>query len=245
MRYIRRRLESQVLQAVKRFPTLVLTGPRRAGKTLLLRRLFPNASYFLLEDPDVVARLRADPQGFLDAVPTPAILDEVQNVPEVFAFVRSRIDRRPRRVGQWLLTSSQESPLMQGVTESMAGRAAVGLGLGSPLLWGGGVGHAALGLLFVMALAHLKERRSQALGDSCDFPSPLLMFHPHSRDSGRLSQHDDEAHARGANPKAGSDRASCKIDRPRGSRDTHTYERREDRQPFTFSFPRTAPRRQS
>jgi predicted AAA+ superfamily ATPase len=103
----------------------VLTGPRRAGKTLLLRRLFPKASYFLLEDPDVVARLRADPQGFLDSVPTPAILDEVQNVPEVFAYVRSRIDHRPRRVGQWLLTGSQESSLMRGVTESMAGRAAV------------------------------------------------------------------------------------------------------------------------
>jgi predicted AAA+ superfamily ATPase len=115
----------QVARAVRNFPGLVLTGPRRAGKTLLLRRLFPKASYFLLEDPDVVARLRADPQGFLDAVKTPAILDEVQNVPEVFTHVRSRIDRQPRRAGQWLLTGSQEAPLMQGVTESMAGRAAV------------------------------------------------------------------------------------------------------------------------
>jgi predicted AAA+ superfamily ATPase len=125
MRYIQRQLEKQVMQATRRFPAVVLTGPRRAGKTLLLRRLFPKASYFLLEDPDVVARLRADPQGFLDSVPTPAILDEVQNVPEVFAYVRSRIDHRPRRVGQWLLTGSQESSLMRGVTESMAGRAAV------------------------------------------------------------------------------------------------------------------------
>ena len=98
MRYIRRQLEEQVLQAVKNFPAVVLTGSRRAGTTLLLRRLFPDASYFLLEDPDVVARRRADPQGLLDAVPMPAILDEVQNVPEVFAFVPSRIDRRPQRV---------------------------------------------------------------------------------------------------------------------------------------------------
>ncbi len=125
MKYIPRALEKQVAQATRHFPAVVLTGPRRAGKTMLLCRLFPQASYFLLEDPDVVARLRADPQGFLDAVKTPAILDEVQHVPEVFAFVRSRIDRQPRRTGQWLLTGSQESPLMQGVTESMAGRAAV------------------------------------------------------------------------------------------------------------------------
>lgn len=125
MRYVRRELEKSLTRAVRNFPALVLTGPRRAGKTYLLRRLFPGASYFLLEDPDLVARLRADPQGFLDAVNTPAILDEVQNVPEVFALVRSRIDRQPRRIGQWLLTGSQEAPLMQGVTESMAGRAAV------------------------------------------------------------------------------------------------------------------------
>ncbi len=125
MRYIRRELEKSLTRAVRDFPAVVLTGPRRAGKTYILRRLFPLAGYFLLEDPDIVARLRADPQGFLDAVKTPVILDEVQNVPEVFALVRSRIDRQPRRRGQWLLTGSQEAPLMQGITESMAGRAAV------------------------------------------------------------------------------------------------------------------------
>jgi hypothetical protein len=125
MRFAPRELSPCLRRALKRFPALVLTGPRRAGKTTLLRRLFPRARYFLLEDPDVVARLRADPQGFLDAVRTPAILDEVQNVPEVFAYVRARIDRAPRGKGQWLLTGSQEAPLMRGVTESMAGRAAV------------------------------------------------------------------------------------------------------------------------
>ncbi len=125
MRNVQRALSGQITRAVKAFPAIVLTGPRRVGKTWLLRRLFPKADYYLLEDPDIVARLRADPQGFLDAVRTPVILDEVQNVPEIFAYVRSRIDRTPRRAGQWLLTGSQEAPLMRGVSESMAGRAAV------------------------------------------------------------------------------------------------------------------------
>ena len=125
MRPVLRALSATLARAARAFPAVVLSGPRRAGKTWLLRHQFPNAGYFLLEDPDLVARLRADPQGFLDGLTLPVILDEVQNVPEVFALVRARIDRAPRRTGQWLLTGSQEAPLMQGVSESMAGRAAV------------------------------------------------------------------------------------------------------------------------
>jgi predicted AAA+ superfamily ATPase len=125
MKYRHRDLESTVLAGARGFPAVVLTGPRRAGKTWLLKNLFPDTRYILLEDPDVVARLRADPQGFLDATKTPLILDEVQNAPELFAHVRARIDRHPNRRGQWLMTGSQEAPLMQRVTESMAGRAAV------------------------------------------------------------------------------------------------------------------------
>ena len=125
MRFIQRELERELLRASRSFPAVVLTGPRRAGKTCLLRHLFPEASYYLLEDPDVVARLRNDPQGFLDELETPAILDEVQNVPEVMSYVRARIDLRPRQTGRWILTGSQEAPLMQGVSESMAGRAAI------------------------------------------------------------------------------------------------------------------------
>jgi predicted AAA+ superfamily ATPase len=91
----------------------------------LLWHLLPRASYHLFVDPEVVARFRHDPQGFLDGIALPAILDEIQNVPEVFNFVRARIDRAPRRTGQWFLTGSLESGLMRNVTESMAGRAAV------------------------------------------------------------------------------------------------------------------------
>jgi predicted AAA+ superfamily ATPase len=125
VRYVARELEGTLRKAAARFPAVVLTGPRRAGKTFLLQHVLPDADYVLLEDPDVVARFRNDPHGFLDARRPPAILDEVQNVPEVFAYVRSRIDREPRRPGRWFLTGSQEAPLMRGVTESMAGRAAV------------------------------------------------------------------------------------------------------------------------
>ncbi len=125
MRFIPRAIQATVLEASRSFPAVVLAGPRRAGKTTLLRRLFSRTSYVLLEDPDVRARARSDPRTLLEELRLPVLFDEIQNVPELFAYIRTRIDQNPREMGQWLFTGSQEAPLMQGISESMAGRAAI------------------------------------------------------------------------------------------------------------------------
>jgi predicted AAA+ superfamily ATPase len=125
VQYIQRRLTEVLLGAARHFPAVVVTGPRRAGKTTLVRRLFPKARYVLLEDPDIQARVRSDPRAFLDGLRPPVLFDEIQNTPELFAYLRTVIDTGPHRMGQWLFTGSQEAPLMQGISESMAGRAAI------------------------------------------------------------------------------------------------------------------------
>ena len=125
MRYVPRLIERELLASARHFPAVILTGPRRAGKTTLLRRTFPAATYCLLEDPDTVARVRADPRTFIAELRPPVILDEIQNTPELLNYLRTAIDRTPSKKGLWLLTGSQEAPLMRGVTESMAGRVAV------------------------------------------------------------------------------------------------------------------------
>jgi len=124
MRFVPRLLGRELARAARHFPAMIVTGPRRAGKTTLVRRVFPRASYRLMEDPDVVARVRSDPRAFMDEIRPPVILDEIQNVPEILNYVRTRIDAAPGRKGEWILTGSQETALMHGVTESLAGRAA-------------------------------------------------------------------------------------------------------------------------
>jgi predicted AAA+ superfamily ATPase len=125
MRFIARAIQPEVAGAARHYPAVVVTGPRRAGKTYLLRHMFSKSRYVLLEDPDIQARARSDPRGFLDELRPPVLFDEIQNVPELFPYVRTRIDEAPTKMGQWLFTGSQEVALMRGVSESMTGRAAI------------------------------------------------------------------------------------------------------------------------
>jgi uncharacterized protein len=104
MRYIPRLIEPELQAAARSFSALILTGPRRAGKTTLLPRAFPDATYRLLEDPDTVARVRTDPRIFLSELRLPVILNEIQNTPEILNYVQAAIDRAPTKKGLWLLT---------------------------------------------------------------------------------------------------------------------------------------------
>jgi len=114
-----RTLDVTIDRASETFPTIVVTGPRQAGKTTLLRLGRERShAYVSLEDPDVRARVQADPRGTLDALDGPVVLDEIQYVPELLSYVKTRIDA-DRRPGWWLLTGSQGFGRMEGVSQSL------------------------------------------------------------------------------------------------------------------------------
>lgn len=124
--YINRTLEPVLKRAVKEFPAVVLTGPRQSGKTTTLKHLFGGKyGYVSLEPPDIRLSAASDPRGFLEAHHPPVIFDEVQYAPELLVYVKERIDAHRDIPGQYLLTGSRNLVLSAGVTETLAGRAAI------------------------------------------------------------------------------------------------------------------------
>lgn len=118
-------IANTVKKAVQTFPAIVLTGPRQSGKTTLLKMLFSDTARFVsLENPDVRTRAQNDPVGFLSQYQKPLIIDEIQYAPDLLSYIKTAIDE-DRKPGQWLLTGSQNFVLMQGISQSLAGRAAI------------------------------------------------------------------------------------------------------------------------
>ncbi len=120
---IARILTSKILALAQKFQVITLTGPRQSGKTTLVKAAFPVLPYISLEEPDIRQIALADPRGFLSNYPAGAILDEVQNTPDLFSYIQRIVDEN--RQVQFILTGSSNFLLMEKINQSLAGRTAV------------------------------------------------------------------------------------------------------------------------
>ncbi len=121
--------EREVKERVKKindtFRVLVVTGPRQVGKTTLLESVMPeNMTKISLDDETLRKEAKENPKIFLDSYSTPLFIDEVQYAPELFPYIKMRVDKDKIR-GQYWLSGSQLFDLMKNVTESLAGRAGI------------------------------------------------------------------------------------------------------------------------
>ena len=119
-----RDLESRLKSLAEQFPAIVLTGPRQSGKSTISQQVFAHLPYVTLESPDVRAFAAEDPRGFLQQFPRGAILDEIQNGPQLTSYLQEITDREPAP-GRWILTGSRNLSVMEATSQSLAGRAAV------------------------------------------------------------------------------------------------------------------------
>ncbi len=129
---IARVAQARLERLAQTFPVVVVTGPRQAGKTTLCRAAFPDKPWVSLEDPDTRDRAIRDPRGLLARYARGAIFDEVQRAPDLPSYLQGLVDTDPTP-GRFILTGSQHFGLVQGVSQSLAGRA--GLLELLPLSW--------------------------------------------------------------------------------------------------------------
>jgi uncharacterized protein len=123
--YISRTLETFLTKASNQFPVLVISGPRQVGKTTILRHISQSGrAYVSLDDPKLALLAREEPSLFLQRFAPPVLIDEIQYAPELLPHIKIWVDREKQN-GLFWLTGSQQFQLMKGVTESLAGRAAI------------------------------------------------------------------------------------------------------------------------
>ena len=124
MEYCKRAIEDVVRKADSSFKSILVSGARQTGKTTMLKKLFGDRTYILLDDPFLVETANQDPQTFLQLNKPPVILDEVQHTPGLFPFIKIACDNA-EQYGQFCLSGSQPLALMEKTSESLAGRVCI------------------------------------------------------------------------------------------------------------------------
>lgn len=123
--YTPRTVEPYVQKATGQFPVILVTGARQVGKTTLLRHLCAEKrTYVTLDDPMIRSLARQDPALFMQRFAPPVLIDEIQYAPQLLPYIKIEADRH-RQPGLFWLTGSQHFHLMQGVSESLAGRVGI------------------------------------------------------------------------------------------------------------------------
>ena len=125
-----RHIYNQILDSIKSKPVTLITGARQVGKSTIAFEFEKiGFSYVSLDSSREREMARKDPELFLELHPWPLIIDEVQRAPELFNVIEEIVNKEKRvridNYGMFILTGSQMYRLMNGITESLAGRVSI------------------------------------------------------------------------------------------------------------------------
>ena len=104
---------------IPRQKSCLIIGPRRCGKTTLLRHRYPNIRYVTLDDLDLLDWAKRDPKGFMTDLQGSAVIDEIQRLPLLTVAVKYAIDNENAR---FFMTGSSSIGLLDAAADTLAGR---------------------------------------------------------------------------------------------------------------------------
>ena len=116
-----RLVERRAEEALSDTPVVLIVGPRRAGKTTLVRKMGEaGRTYITLDDQTTLDAAKTDPVGFIRGLDQ-AIIDEIQRAPDLLLAIKKTVDE-DYRPGRFLLTGSANVLTLPRVADSLAGR---------------------------------------------------------------------------------------------------------------------------
>jgi len=119
--YIKRHIEDVLKAAIKEKGALCVTGARQAGKSTVLKNMFATHKELVLDDSRLLRLALEQPEEFFQQFEPPVFIDEIQYAPSLFPHIKMCIDKTGVK-GAFVLSGSQRYEMMQGMTESLAGR---------------------------------------------------------------------------------------------------------------------------
>lgn len=128
---LKRTIKSKIDEALNNYPVVIISGAKQVGKSTLAYQYVKekNFSYVSLDNIEQRSLALRDPKYFISQFAFPLIIDEVQYAPILFEVIEEIVNKARLENeyvhGMFLLTVSQVFHLMQGVTQSLAGRAAI------------------------------------------------------------------------------------------------------------------------
>ncbi|MFO7729665.1 MAG: AAA family ATPase [Spirochaetia bacterium] len=114
-------MENELIQTSQEYPVVTIVGPRQSGKTTLARMTFPEYEYVNLEQPEYRNLAMEDPKTFFHRFPTPMIIDEIQNMPQLLSWIQVKTDEKPQSKRQFILTGSHQLTLHEAISQSLVG----------------------------------------------------------------------------------------------------------------------------
>jgi predicted AAA+ superfamily ATPase len=122
---IKRSIADKIRKSMLQVPVVTILGPRQAGKTTLVKELYPNYTYVNLEDKATRELAENDYIGFFKKYSEPMIIDEVQRVPELLSAIQVKVDEDRSKNGRFILTGSHQPRLREAVAQSLTGRTTI------------------------------------------------------------------------------------------------------------------------